>query len=122
MKVFLHHIYEYRKGLRNLVLYTGCISERADIERRLRRERMAWVMQPCGLRRINVFFGNPVCVDIVRRHAGKPLNQWSPEEDFMLGIMLGYDRIQQCRRFAKRIRLAEEKTAGEERPAMEIGA
>jgi hypothetical protein len=102
MQVFLHHIYEYRKGLRNLVLYTGCASEGGAIEQRLRREDIAFAVQPCGPRRINVFFGNPVCVAIVAQRMDKPLNRWSPEEDFMLGIMLGYDRIQQCERFVER--------------------
>ena len=100
--MFRHHIYEFRKGLRNLVLYTGEAVEQTAIETRLRRERIASVVQPCGTARINVFFGNPACVEIVRRFAERPLNQWSPEEDFMLGVMLGYDRIQQCLRYARR--------------------
>ena len=102
MQVFLHHIYEFRKGLRNLVLYTGCASEREGIEVRLRREQITSVVQSCGVGRINVFFGNPACVEIVRRFADRPLNEWTAEEDFMLGVMLGYDRIQQCVRYARR--------------------
>ena len=105
MKVFRHHIYEFRKGLRNLVLYTGESTERTAIETRLRRERIASVVQPCGTARINVFFGNSACVEIVRRFAARPLNQWSPEEDFMLSVMLGYDRIQQCLRYARRAQI-----------------
>ena len=100
MKVFFHHIYEFRKGLRNLVLYTGPANEREAVEQRLRRENIACVIQAVGASKINVFFGNPICVEVARRFAGKPLNELSPEEDFMLGIMLGYDRIQQCARFS----------------------
>jgi len=119
MKVFLHHIYEFRKGLRNLVLYTGTATERTAIEARLRRERIASVVQPCGENRINVFFGNPACVEIVRRFAGRPLNRWSPEEDFMLGVMLGHDRIQQCLRYARR---AQFRTPATEPVPAEVGA
>lgn len=102
MQVFLHHIYEFRKGLRNLVLYTGTDEERETVERRLQRGNIDYMVQPVGTGKINVFFGNPACVAIVRRFAGKPLNDLTPEEDFMLGIMLGYDRIQQCIRFSAR--------------------
>ena len=31
----------------------------------------------------------------------KPLNKLTPEEDFMLGIMLGYDISMQCERYCK---------------------
>jgi hypothetical protein len=102
MTVFVHHIYEFRKGLRNLVLYTGPACEREAIERRLRTEQIASIVQPVGAHRINVFFGNAACVEIVRRFASKPLSLWSPEEDFMLGILLGYDRIQQSVRYLQR--------------------
>ena len=102
MSIFFHHIYEFRKGLRNLVLYTGDVAERVTIEQRLQREEIAHVVQESGGRRINVFFGNPACVGIVKPWVDRPLNKWTPEEDFMLGIMLGYDRIQQCRRFTQR--------------------
>ena len=27
------------------------------------------------------------------------LGDWNAEEDFVLGILLGYDKLQQCRRF-----------------------
>ena len=102
MSIFLHHIYEFRKGLRNLVLYTGNVAEREVIEQRLHREAIAHVVQESGARQINVFFGNPACVEIVKQWVDRPLNKWTFEEDFMLGIMLGYDRIQQCHRFIQR--------------------
>ncbi|MBN2063189.1 MAG: DUF2023 family protein, partial [Sedimentisphaerales bacterium] len=31
---------------------------------------------------------------------GKPkLSDFTPEEDYILGIMLGYDRLKQCQRY-----------------------
>ena len=113
MTVFLHHIYEFRKGLRNLVLYTGHAADREAIVRRLCAEQIASIVQPVGSHRINVFFGNAACVEIVRRFADKPLSQWSPEEDFMLGIMLGYDRIQQSVRYLQRAGRAAAKECAE---------
>ena len=32
----------------------------------------------------------------------KPLNQLTPEEDFILGAMLGYDICAQCERYCAR--------------------
>lgn len=99
MKVFAHHVYEYRKGLRNLVLHTTRAEHRARIEDRLTRHGIDYVIYPINEERINLFFGAPECVAVIRR-IGKPrLADYTPEEDFMLGIMLGYDRLAQCRRY-----------------------
>lgn len=39
-------------------------------------------------------------MDVVRTFNPK-LNQLTAEQDFMLGIMLGYDRVKQCERYMK---------------------
>ena len=54
---------------------------------------------PLGCSRVNLFFGNSLCVEVVRRIAKPNLTEWTEEEDFILGILLGYDKLQQCRRF-----------------------
>ena len=102
LNVLLHHIYEFRKGLRNLVLYTGKIADRAAIEQRLRRGNIAFCIQEVNAKKMNVFFGNPACMEVVQRFVHKRLCELTPEEDFILGIMLGYDRIQQCVRLTQR--------------------
>jgi hypothetical protein len=51
-----------------------------------------------------VYFGQVRFVEIAKRIAVRPLNQLSPEEDFMLGILLGYERGQQCQRYLARVR------------------
>ena len=104
MKVFLHHIYEYNKGLRHLVLYTGPDCECSSIEEKLGKRGIPYVIQQIGAARVNVFFGDAACVEVVRAFAEKPLSEWTPKEDFILGIMLGYDRRQQCVRFLERNR------------------
>lgn len=52
--------------------------------------------------KVNVFFGKPGAVAMISRIVTKPLHQLSPEEDFILGILLGYDKEDQCRRFLTR--------------------
>ena len=55
-------------------------------------------------RKVNLYFGNRRCLDAVATFIHKPLNRLSPEEDFMLGTMLGYDIAGQCERYCKRLR------------------
>jgi len=102
MEVFRHHLYEYRKGLRNLILHTTHRSFRARIIKKLEKEGVDYIIQPINDNRINIFFGATECVDVIR-HIGKAnLGAYSAEEDFILGIMLGYDRLKQCQRYLKR--------------------
>lgn len=99
MSIFCHHIYEYRKGLRSLILHTISATYRERIEAKLNRANIAYQIYPLRNGNINVFFGARECVDVIKA-IGKPqLNDYTPEEDFILGIMLGYDRLIQCRRF-----------------------
>ncbi len=99
MRVFNHHIYEYRKGLRNLILHTISSEFRDKIEQKLNKYEIAYVIYPLKNGNINVFFGATECVNVITT-IGKPnLTEYTPDEDFILGTMLGYDRLQQCRRF-----------------------
>ncbi len=105
MKLFMHQIYEFRKGVRNLVLCTmrpAC----ADVVReRLDGLGIAHLTQPVSPEKVNLYFGAKMCLDTVKTFVHKPLCRLSPAEDFMLGAMLGYDIKQQCERFCKRIRM-----------------
>ena len=78
LKVFLNHVYEYKKGVRNMVLYT------------------------IGCNKINLFFGRRECIEVIQSMTSRPLNELTPEEDFILGAMLGYDICGQCLRYCKR--------------------
>lgn len=102
MQVLLHHIYEYKKGLRNLVLHTMNAIERSKTEIILQRKNIQYFIQVVNSQKINVFFGNPRCIKIIHAFGDKSLSDFTDEEDFMLGIMLGYDRMQQCDRYIKR--------------------
>jgi len=104
MNVFTHHIQEYKKGLRTLVLYTTKASDRDAIEKRLEREMIDYYIQKVNGTKINVFFGNSICIDVIKQMNFTSLSNLTDEEDFILGTMLGYDRVMQCERYLKRKR------------------
>ena len=100
LRVFYHHIYEFKKGIRNLILTTEKSQYKKEIEFRLIKEKISYVIHDIDKNKINVYFGSPQCVDVVKTLNPK-LNEISAEQDFMLGIMLGYDRVKQCERYLK---------------------
>jgi len=100
LKVFKHHIYEYKKGIRHLILTTEKAKHRDTIETRLEHENIPYVIREVGENSINVFFGDESCVNVVKTFDSR-LNKLTPEQDFLLGIMLGYDRVKQCDRYLR---------------------
>jgi len=99
MKVFNHHVYEYKKGLRSLILHTTCVENYDAIRSKLERSKIPYQIYNINNKKINVFFGDKNCIDIIKGINKKLLNTYTPEEDFILGIMLGYCRKQQCARY-----------------------
>ena len=102
LKVLMNHIYEYKKGVRPLVLYTFNSRYEALVRQRLSHQGISYIMQPVGNDRLNVFFGRQECLNAIKIMVNKPLNLLTPEEDFMLGAILGYDIRVQCERYCKR--------------------
>jgi hypothetical protein len=99
LKVFKHHIYEYKKGIRTLILTTEKSKHREAIEKRLQKEKIDYVIHDLPNKNtINVYFGEKPCIDVIKTFNPK-LNKITPEQDFMLGIMLGYDKVKQCLRY-----------------------
>lgn len=103
MKLFMHQIYEYRKGVRYLVLCTMHPKCAAVFCERLQSQQIAFIEQAVTENKVNIYFGSDACLDVVRTFVHKPLHALSPAEDFMLGAMLGYEIRQQCERFCKRL-------------------
>ncbi len=99
VRIFLNHIYEFKKGVRNMVLYTMNREYRDFAIQRLESQKISYTTQEVGTNKINLFFGKPECMEAVRHIITRPLNQLTPEEDFILGAMLGYDICQQCKRY-----------------------
>lgn len=102
LKVLMNHIYEYKKGVRRLVLYTFNKKYESFAITRLERQNIDYIIQPVGNDRLNLFFGKKECLDAIRMIVTKPLCQLTPEEDFILGAMLGYDICAQCERYCER--------------------
>lgn len=102
MKVLMNHIYEYQKGVRQMVLYTFNRRYLEFAEQRLQRQQIQYVVQPAGRGTVNLFFGSSECMDAIRLMVTRPLNELSPEEDFILGALLGYDIRRQCERYCQR--------------------
>lgn len=98
LKVFNHHIYEFKKGIRTLILTTEKSKHKEAIQERLEREKIDYVIHDVDDHKINVYFGEKPCVDVVKTLNPK-LSEHTPQEDFMLGILLGYDKVKQCERY-----------------------
>lgn len=102
MKVFVHHIYELKKGLRRLVLHTFPLEQEAYIRKRLDKEGIPYLVHHVNRKKGNVFFGYQVCIDVLRQFETLKLNEISDQEDFILGTLLGYDTRLQCLRYLER--------------------
>ena len=102
LKVLMNHIYEYKKGVRRMILFTCNRRYKAFAVQRLSRQAIDYVVQPAGKENVNVYFGRRECLDAIRLFVTRPLNELSPEEDFILGAMLGYDICAQCERYCER--------------------
>ncbi len=84
-----------------MILHTLEKSKIELVESRLKKENIDHVIYAVDDKKINVFFGAKECIDVVRKINKKSLVDYSPEEDFILGIMLGYGRKKQCERYLK---------------------
>ena len=102
MNVLMNHIYEYTKGVRRMVLFTFNKKYEQFAVTRLQHQNIKYFIQPAGNESINLFFGREECLDAIRLMINRPLNELSPEEDFILGTMLGYDICRQCERYCDR--------------------
>lgn len=102
MQVFYHLVYEYQKGLRDLCLWT-CRSELYQkIKKTLESQEIDYLIIPVDKTKINIFFGMSACLEIIKHFSSTELNKITDEEDFILGMMLGYARQQQYHRFLTR--------------------
>jgi hypothetical protein len=69
---------------------------------KLKTEKIAYYIHRVNGSKINIFFGDDACVNVIEQMKIKLLKELTPEEDFILGIMLGYDRLKQCERYLRR--------------------
>ena len=83
IRIFLNHVYEFKKGVRNMVLYTMNKEHEAFAIRRLERQNISYLIQEVNANKINLFFGKAECMDAIRHIIIRPLNHLTPEEDFI---------------------------------------
>ena len=102
IRVLMNHIYEYKKGVRRMILFTCPRRFEQQACRRLESQSIDYVVQPAGSDNVNVYFGRRECLDAIRLFVTRPLHELTPEEDFILGAMLGYDICVQCERYCAR--------------------
>ena len=81
----MNHIYELNKGVRQMVLFTCNKKYGQQAVERLESQGIPYVLQPAGQQNLNVYFGRRECLEAIRLIVTRPLNQLTPEEDFILG-------------------------------------
>ena len=100
--VLNEQIYGYKHGIRPLVLQTMQVEDKDAIEARLKRDNLNYHIQPDPKgRNSNAFLGDNDRVDVVKTFGDTPLGRLTPEKDFILGVLLGYDKTKQCERYLK---------------------
>lgn len=84
-----------------LCTLSGSVEDR--VKARLEKDGIPYMIQRQINGNINVFFGKKDCLIVACNLCkDKPLNKLTPEEDFMLGMLLGYNLCEQCKRYSKR--------------------
>ena len=66
MKMFMHHIYEFKKGVRSLVLCTMCRTCASIVAERLRGQQIGYMIQEVSEKKVNLYFGKQECLDAVK--------------------------------------------------------
>ncbi len=102
LSVFFHMLYELNKGLRNLALLTTTLENKELVTERLEKCGYDFIVEELKSGYINVFFGNTEPINVLKRFKKNSLKEYTPEEDFILGILLGYNTQQQCKRYLTR--------------------
>ncbi len=95
-------LYELNKGLRSLALLTTPTENKELIEERLEKCGYESITEELKSGYINIFFGNSEPIKVLKKFKKQSLKEYTAEEDFILGILLGYNTQQQCKRYLTR--------------------
>lgn len=87
-----------------MVLHTAPVSEHCAIMQKLDTLEISYTISIVNEIKINVFFGDRWCIGVIRSFEHLDLSRLTDEQDFILGTLLGYDIVIQCRRYLKRKR------------------
>ena len=87
-----------------MVLCTLSSDFEDKVAKRLESNNICYMIQHLPNNKMNVFFGKNECIVVAQKIClNRPLNKLTPEEDFILGTLLGYSVCEQCTRYCKRI-------------------
>lgn len=103
-RIAMHHIYEYEKGIRYMVLCTLSADDcQAIIPKLEARQINYYIKHTPSKGNVNLFFGKRSCIEMVELLLkDKDLHELDDEQDFIIGAMLGYDIAGQCERYLSR--------------------
>ena len=85
-----------------MVLHTAPALHRIKIAEKLTSLGIDFLIDNVSEAKINVFFGNPRCIEVIRSFGSLKLSALTDEQDFILGTLLGYDTLVQCGRYIQR--------------------
>ena len=105
MQIFNHCMYEYEKGLRNLILYHATTDELDCLITKLNRKNITYCIYEQDNKKVKVFFGQAICVDIIKAIGKNRIEDYTEEQKFLLGIMLGYECLKQCHLFLEETKI-----------------
>ena len=99
MRLFSHMLYEYKKGVRRLAMYTCTDRECEFCVKKLEKNDISYMTARASDGKTNIFFGDCPCISIIESFGKDKLNEFDEKEDFILGTLLGYDVTKQCERY-----------------------
>ena len=104
MEVLSTYIYELKKGSKFCALVTIEGKNLLNALKKIENAGFSYFFQKINgqKEKINIFFGEKNPILVLKNIIKSPLNELSPEHDFILGALLGYDVKSQCERFLKR--------------------
>ena len=101
MKVFLHHIYEYKKGLRHLILHTTAATHKEAIDKILTDLNISHIFVETAPSKINVFFGDSCNIEIIRTYGYYDLSNFTNEQDLIPVALPGHNSDLQNKRYSE---------------------
>lgn len=107
MRLFAHMLYEYKKGVRKMVMYSCSEDESFYCIEKLNKCGISYLRVPVSDDKVNIFFGDCFCIRILESFGKSKLGDFDEKEDFILGTLLGYDVSKQCERYLSRVHPSE---------------
>lgn len=103
MEVLQTYIYEIRKGTKPLALVTMQKKNLKYAIEKIVKNHLNYFAQVINNDKINLFLGERAPIEVAKTMFSKPLSDLNAQEDFILGILLGYSIKEQCNRFKNRL-------------------